>query len=160
MSWPGVLALAVVIVAATAWAGWRRRRAGTLRVSRSQGDETTAALSPAELGGPLGERATLVQFSSAFCRPCVATRQVLGAAAATVPGVAHVEVDAESHLDLVRRLRVGATPTTLLLDARGVERRRAGGVPRKHEVLAALAEVVDAPLPRDVQARLASEADA
>jgi hypothetical protein len=54
-----------------------------------------------------------------------------------------VEVDAESHLDLVRRLNVAATPTTLLLDRRGVERRRAGGVPRKHEVLAALAAVVE-----------------
>jgi hypothetical protein len=69
---------------------------------------------------------------------------VLGAAAATVPGVAHVEIDAESHLELVRRLNVAATPTTLVLDASGREQRRAGGVPRKHEVLAALAEVVQA----------------
>ncbi|MCG6498188.1 hypothetical protein MCM47_28745 [Kitasatospora sp. A2-31] len=35
-------------------------------------------LSAADLGGPLGERATLVQFSTAFCQPCRAT--VSGAA--------------------------------------------------------------------------------
>ena len=52
----------------------------------------------------LGERATLLQFSSAFCAPCRATRRTLAEVAAMVPGVTHVEVDAEHHLDLVRRL--------------------------------------------------------
>ena len=51
----------------------------------------------------LGERATLLQFSSAFCAPCRATRRVLGEVAGLVPGVTHVEVDAEHHLDVVRR---------------------------------------------------------
>lgn len=136
MSVVGLVVLVVALVAATAFGVVRRRRQGVLR-SRPAGP---VPLGPADLGEPLGERATLVQFSSAFCRPCVATRQVLAAAAAAVPGVRHVEVDAESHLDLVRRLSVASTPTTLLLDADGVERRRAGGVPRKHEVLAALDE--------------------
>ena len=135
----GIVVLVVVLVAATGYGLARRRRSGSLRAA-----PTGSRLTPAELGRPLGERATLVQFSSAFCRPCVATRTVLGAAAATVPGVAHVEIDAESHLELVRRLNVAATPTTLVLDASGREQRRAGGVPRKHEVLAALAEVVQA----------------
>ena len=71
----------------------------------------------ADLGGPLGERATLVQFSSAFCQPCRATRRVLDEVSRTVPGVAHVEVDAESNLELVRRLDVRRTPTVLVLDA-------------------------------------------
>ena len=35
-----------------------------------------------------GERATLLQFSSAFCAPCRATRRVLGEVAELVPGVA------------------------------------------------------------------------
>ncbi len=54
------------------------------------------------------------------------------------PGVAHVELDAEHHLDLVRRLGVLRTPTTLVLDAAGREVRRASGAPRKEQVLAAL----------------------
>ena len=52
----------------------------------------------------LGERATLLQFSSAFCAPCRATRRVLGDVAAATPGVVHIDVDAEHHLDVVRRL--------------------------------------------------------
>lgn len=137
MSTVGLVVLVVVLAAATGYGLLRRRRAGRLATRPL----TAVSLGADDLGAPLGERATLLQFSSAFCRPCVATRQVLAAAAEAVPGVRHVEVDAESHLELVRRLDVSATPTTLLLDARGVERRRAGGVPRRHEVLAALAEL-------------------
>lgn len=89
----------------------------------------------------LGERATLVQFSSAFCAPCRATRRVLGDVAGAVPGVVHLEIDAEHHLDLVRRLDVLRTPTTLVLDATGHEVTRASGAPRKEQVVAALGEL-------------------
>ena len=89
-------------------------------------------------GAELGERATLLQFSSAFCAPCRAARRTLADVARAVPGVAHVELDAEHHLDLVRRLGVLRTPTTLVLDAGGREVRRASGAPRKEQVLAAL----------------------
>jgi thiol-disulfide isomerase/thioredoxin len=94
------------------------------------------------LGAELGERATLVQFSSAFCAPCRATRRVLGEVAGMVPGVTHVEVDAEAHLDLVRRLDVLKTPTVLILDAEGRVVRRATGQPRRADVIAALGEAV------------------
>jgi thioredoxin-like negative regulator of GroEL len=87
----------------------------------------------------LGERATLLQFSSAFWAPCRATRRILGEVATLVPGVAHVEVDAEQHLELVRRLGILRTPTTLVLDADGREVSRASGAPRKEQVLGALA---------------------
>lgn len=93
-------------------------------------------------GGPLGERATLVQFSTAFCQPCRATRRVLAEVAALVPGVAHVEIDAEDRLDLVRAVGVESTPTVLVLDAAGHEIRRASGAPRRNQVLAALAEAL------------------
>jgi hypothetical protein len=56
-----------------------------------------------------------------------------------VPGVSHVEIDAEEHLETVRRLDVHRTPTTLVLDADGREVSRAVGAPRKEQVLAALA---------------------
>ncbi|MFD5714603.1 TlpA family protein disulfide reductase [Streptomyces pharetrae] len=99
-------------------------------------------LAEAELGAELGERATLVQFSSAFCAPCRATRRVLGEVAGMVPGVRHVEIDAEARLDLVRRLGVLRTPTVLVLDAGGRVVRRAAGQPRKADVIAALGEAV------------------
>ena len=99
-------------------------------------------LGTAELGEGLGERATLVQFCSAFCAPCRATRRVLAEVAELVPGVSHVEIDAEDHLDLVRRLDILKTPTVLVLDADGRIVRRATGQPRKADVIAALGEAV------------------
>lgn len=96
-------------------------------------------LGPEQLGGAeFGERATLVQFSSAFCQPCRATRRTLAEVAAMVPGVAHVEIDAEEHLGLVRALGVTRTPTVLVLDAAGRIVRRAAGQPRRADVIAAL----------------------
>jgi len=86
----------------------------------------------------LGERATLLQFSSAFCAPCRTTRHVLADVAQRTDGVAHIEIDAEHHLELVRRLGVMRTPTTLVLDPGGLERFRATGAPRRDQVEGAL----------------------
>lgn len=99
-------------------------------------------LGAAELGAELGRRATLVQFSSAFCRPCHATRRTLAEVAGMVDGVAHVEVDAEARLELVRALGIESTPTVLVLDADGRVVRRAAGQPRRADVIAALGEAV------------------
>ena len=95
-----------------------------------------------ELGREPGERATLLQFSSAFCSPCRATRRTLDRVAAMVPGVAHVEVDAEQELELVRRLGIARTPTTIVLDADGREVTRAEGQPRTADVVAALGDAL------------------
>ncbi len=102
-------------------------------------------LDAAELGADLGERATLVQFSSAFCAPCRATRRVLREVAGMVPGVRHVEIDAEDRLALVRELGILKTPTVLVLDAGGHVVRRATGQPRRADVIAALGEAVGTP---------------
>ncbi|MFG2084941.1 thioredoxin family protein [Spirillospora sp. NPDC048824] len=120
----------------------RRRRDGVLRARRGSGDDVGDILRPDDLGADLGEKATLLQFSSAFCAPCRATRRVLGEVAGMVDGVAHVELDAEAHLDLVRRLNVIRTPTVLILDDAGRIVRRAAGAPRKPGVIAALGEAV------------------
>jgi hypothetical protein len=67
---------------------------------------------------------------------------VLGEVAGMVPGVAHLEIDAEERLDLVRELDILKTPTVLVLDADGRVVRRATGQPRKADVIAALGEAV------------------
>jgi thiol-disulfide isomerase/thioredoxin len=84
-------------------------------------------------------QATLLQFSSAFCAPCRAVRRVSGEVAELLPGVRHVEVDAESHLDEVRALKIWRTPTLLILDAGGHVVKRATGVPSKPQLIAAVA---------------------
>lgn len=129
----------LVLAMASAYGVLHQRRSGRVRVRGRDGDKRLGA---AELGEGLGERATLVQFSSAFCAPCRATRRVLADVAGMVPGVAHVEIDAEEHLDLVRRLDILKTPTVLVLDADGRITRRATGQPRKADVIAALGEAV------------------
>jgi thiol-disulfide isomerase/thioredoxin len=101
------------------------------------------ALSSHDVGHPLGERATLLQFSTAFCAPCRATRRILADVAGMTEGVAHVEIDAESRLDLVRQLNVLRTPTVLVLAGDGRIVRRASGQPRKPDVIAALGAAVD-----------------
>ncbi|WP_078614215.1 TlpA family protein disulfide reductase [Streptomyces ipomoeae] len=129
----------VLAAASTLPESLQRRRGGRVRVRGRDGDKRVGA---AELGEGLGERATLVQFSSAFCAPCRATRRVLTEVAGMVPGVAHVEIDAEQNLELVRRLDILKTPTVLVLDADGRIVRRATGQPRKADVIAALGEAV------------------
>jgi thiol-disulfide isomerase/thioredoxin len=131
-----VLVLVVVLVLTTGVGLLWRSRQGVVRPATGDVDLLN------ELGEQPGERATLLQFSSAFCAPCRATRRVLGEVAAAVPGVRHVEVDAEQHLELVRRLDVRKTPTTLVLDADQAITERAAGLPRKEHVLAALERAV------------------
>ncbi|GAA1197739.1 thiol-disulfide isomerase/thioredoxin [Kitasatospora gansuensis] len=135
----GLLVCAVVLVLASGFGLLRARRDGRLRVRAKDG---AVVLTTGDLGAELGERATLVQFSSAFCQPCRATRRVLAEVVGLVPGVAHVEVDAEEQLDLVRRLDILRTPTVLVLDAGGREVRRASGQPRRADVIAALGEAI------------------
>lgn len=135
----GLVVCLAVLAAASGYGLLHRRRSGRVRVRGRDGGKRLGA---AELGEGLGERATLVQFSSAFCAPCRATRRVLTEVAGLVPGVAHVEIDAEDHLDLVRELDILKTPTVLVLDAEGRIVRRATGQPRKADVIAALGEAV------------------
>ena len=142
------VALAAVVVA-LGFGAYRVTTDGRFRgTHRVKGAEAPSA-EPAEpvaesvvAGTPwqeqLGERGTLLQFSSAFCAPCRATRRVLADVADATPGITHIDVDAEHHLDVVRRLGVLRTPTTLVLDAHGRELGRASGVPTKDLVLQAL----------------------
>ncbi|MFF3394290.1 TlpA family protein disulfide reductase [Streptomyces sp. NPDC002669] len=106
------------------------------------GQGTGGTLDAARIGAELGQRATLVQFSSAFCQPCRATRRTLAEVARMVDGVAHVEIDAEAHLTLVRELGISRTPTVLVLDADGTIVRRAAGQPRTVDVVAALGQAL------------------
>jgi thiol-disulfide isomerase/thioredoxin len=156
----GMIALAAALLVATALGVGLRRRAGRFRTGPAAGlahrpagpgQAGTGALTEADLGSSLGRQATLVQFSTAFCAPCRPTRQILAQVADMVDGVTHVEIDAASRLDLVRRLRINSTPTVLVLDPDGTIVRRAVGLPRKADVIAALGAVVPGPGPHGSQ---------
>ncbi|MEV6491323.1 thioredoxin family protein [Actinoplanes sp. NPDC051633] len=140
----GLLVAAVVLLAGTTIGLWRRRTEGRLRPAAPAvvTPEEPAGRIDAELLAALGAdqpaEVTLLQFSSAFCAPCRAVRRISAEVAAMVPGVRHVEVDAESHLDAVRTLNIWRTPTLLVLDAEGREIKRATGVPGKPQLIAAI----------------------
>jgi thioredoxin-related protein len=56
----------------------------------------------------------------------------------TMSDVRYAHIDAESHLELVRKLDIRSTPTTLFLNSAGVEVGRAMGTPKRSQVLAAV----------------------
>ena len=136
-----MIALAAVLIATTAFGVVWRRRQGRLRPAAAPAAGGHRALTAEDLRRDLGARATLVQFSSAFCAPCRATRQILTEVAGMVDGVTHVEIDAETRLDLVRRLNIFSTPTIVVLAPDGSIVRQASGQPRKADVIAALGEM-------------------
>lgn len=142
----GLIACLAVLAAATAFGLARRYRDGRLSGPRRHlapagPGRAGPRVTPAQLGQPLGARATLLQFSSEFCAPCRATCQVLDEVAQDTDGVSHVEVDAAERVDLVRLLDVRRTPTVFVLDPDGQVARRGTGLMRKAEVISALGEV-------------------
>jgi thiol-disulfide isomerase/thioredoxin len=153
---PGIIVLVCAVAVGVLLSVFKSRFDGRFRGTHPvrkaavRGSEATEGqaddrvrLTGTDLGAELGPRATLLQFSSAFCAPCRATRRTLAEVESMVDGVRHVELDAESHLDLVRRLDILRTPTVLVLDAAGAIVTRASGQPRKPDVIAALGVAVD-----------------
>ena len=152
----GLIALVVVLAVASAAGFALRQRQGRFRgvpanqpagqpapgAATAAGTPATAALSEADLGAPLGPRATLVQFSTQVCAYCGPTRELLTEVAGQREGVSFVEIDAAERMDLTRRLRVLSTPTVLVLDPAGGITSRASGPVRKADLLAAVGDVL------------------
>ncbi len=132
------LPLLIVLVLASGYGFWWKRSRGAIRSNKAiPGHQLTAE----KLGQALGSRATMVQFSSAFCAPCRATHSLLSQMVLSMDDVKHIHIDAESHLELVRELDIRSTPTTLFINKAGIEVGRAAGTPKREQVLAALANI-------------------
>ena len=131
-----LLPIVIVLALATAYGLWYQRTRGTVVVKSDKG-----LITESMIGAALGSRATLVQFSSAFCSPCRATRALLEDVTAEMADVVHVEIDAEANLELVRTLDIRSTPTTLFLDRNGHEVGRAMGAPKRDQVLSAISAI-------------------
>ena len=131
-----LLPIAIVLALATAYGLWYQRSRGKVVVRSDKG-----LITQSMIGVELGARATLVQFSSAFCSPCRATRALLEDVTADMADVVHVDIDAEANLELVRQLDIRSTPTTLFLDRNGHEIGRAMGAPKRDQVLGAISTI-------------------
>jgi thiol-disulfide isomerase/thioredoxin len=95
-------------------------------------------ISASEIGTSLGDRATVVQFSTTFCSSCRAAKVLISDVVSKRSDVKYVEIDAESNLELVRKLDIRSTPTTLFLDKKGFEIARAVGAPKRDQVTSAI----------------------
>ncbi|MFB8190287.1 thioredoxin family protein [Microbacterium sp. NPDC055988] len=125
-----LLALATVVGIVLRRRDGRRLGGGNLRF-----DPADAA------SNGLGDRATLVQFSTEMCARCPQVRRLLRDYVSDHDGLTHVEVDLTHHPDLSTRYRVLQTPTTFLVDGTGAVRARFHGVPHRHALAEALAAV-------------------
>ena len=133
------LPIIIIFTLATAYGIWYQRSRGKVKAKAKRASDKP--LVGNEIGGELGSRATFVQFSSAFCTPCRATRVLLTDIASDLSDVKHIEIDAEKNLELVRKLDIRSTPTTLVLDKNGLEIGRAIGAPKRAEILETLANI-------------------
>ena len=133
----------LIFALATAYGIWYQRSRGRMKAARKEPSSSHLDLKLTKeiLGSDLGTRATFLQFSSAFCTPCRATRALLTDITADLPDVRHIDLDAEKHLELVRKLDIRSTPTTLVLDQNGVEIGRAVGSPKRAEIIQVLANI-------------------
>jgi len=94
-----------------------------------------------ELGNKYGKRATVVQFSTTFCSECRAAKALISDVVSTQNEIAYIEIDAESNLELVRKVDIRSTPTTLFLDKAGFEIARATGAPKRDQLIKVIASL-------------------
>ena len=91
-----------------------------------------------ELNQELGSRATIVQFSTTFCSECRSAKAMVKDVVKELSDIASIELDAESNLDLVRRVDIRSTPTTIFLDKNGYEIARVKGAPKRDQLIKAI----------------------
>ena len=125
--------LLLILLALATGIGFRLR-ATQGRIKQKKGLQ----ISSSEIGTSLGQRATVVQFSTSFCSSCRAAKVLISDEGSKQSDIKYVEIDAESNLELVRRLDIRSTPTTLFLDKKGFEIARAVGAPKRDQIIAAI----------------------
>lgn len=126
--------LLLIILLALATGIGMRLKATQGRIKQKKGLQ----ISTSEIGTSLGDRATVVQFSTTFCSSCRAAKVLISDVVSKRSDVKYVEIDAESNLELVRRLDIRSTPTTLFLDKKGFEIARAVGAPKRDQITSAI----------------------
>ena len=94
-----------------------------------------------ELGKKYGKRATVVIFSTTFCSECRAAKALISDVTSALSDISYVEIDAESNLELVRKVDIRSTPTTIFLDKTGFEIARATGAPKRDQLIKVIASL-------------------
>ena len=130
-----LLLLAFVLTLASGMGIYFQRRSGVIK------RKMRLRLTQSEVGGEYGDRATIVQFSTSFCSSCRAAKALISDVVKNQSDISYLEVDAEINLDLVRRVDIRSTPTTLFLDKQGFEIARATGAPKRDQLIKVIASL-------------------
>ena len=120
----------ILILALTAVVGFRYRvKKGVIKEKKG------SQILESELGNKYGKRATVVIFSTTFCSECRSAKALISDVTSTLSDISYIEIDAESNLELVRRVDIRSTPTTIFLDKAGFEIARATGAPKRDQLI-------------------------
>jgi len=121
--------LGLILVLTSAFGIYYRSKNGVIRKKRR------LHISQTEFAGSYGSRVTILIFSTTFCTQCTAAKSLIADVIKNQTDISYIEVDAESNLDLVRRVGIRSTPTTLFLDKGGFEIARATGAPKRDQLI-------------------------
>ena len=120
----------ILILALTAVVGFRYRvKKGVIKEKKG------SQILESELGNKYGKRATVVIFSTTFCSECRSAKALISDVTSTLSDISYIEIDAESNLELVRKVDIRSTPTTIFLDKAGFEIARATGAPKRDQLI-------------------------
>ena len=126
----------ILILALTAVVGFRYRvKKGVIKEKKG------SQILESELGKKYGKRATVVIFSTTFCSECRSAKALISDVTSTLSDISYIEIDAESNLELVRKVDIRSTPTTIFLDKAGFEIARATGAPKRDQLIKAIASL-------------------
>jgi thioredoxin-related protein len=126
----------ILILALTAVVGFRYRvKKGVIKEKKG------SQILESELGKKYGKRATVVIFSTTFCSECRSAKALISDVTSTLSDISYIEIDAESNLELVRKVDIRSTPTTIFLDKAGFEIARATGAPKRDQLIKVIASL-------------------
>ncbi len=126
----------ILILALTAVVGFRYRvKKGVIKEKKG------SQILESELGKKYGKRATVVIFSTTFCSECRAAKALISDVTSTLSEISYIEIDAESNLELVRKVDIRSTPTTIFLDKAGFDIARATGASKRDQVIKVIASL-------------------
>ena len=139
------IALAGLVLLATFVGVLLLAKSGKARRIKNGEQVDLSVISATKNGNPVtkfAENVTLLQFSSNFCSSCQQTSNLLESIEKTNKGLLHIDQDITDRLDLARTFGILKTPTTLVLDSKGIVISRIVGAPKQATIEAEIGRLV------------------
>jgi thiol-disulfide isomerase/thioredoxin len=140
------IALAGLVLLATFIGLVLMAKSGRARRIKNGEQVDLSVISATKGGNPIskfGENVTLLQFSSNFCSSCQQTSNLLESIEKSQKGLLHIDQDISERLDLAQTFGILKTPTTLVLDSKGIVISRIVGAPKQATIEAEIERLVN-----------------